>query len=245
MTMVVASLLEIANDHPVLLVLMVLALASMGGGVPPMIERRRRRAIERGLPTLLESLSDSIGAGLGLQQAMKAQADSNDRLGALIHAALEDGRSSTFEASLASLGIRSRSPQVQRVVNLITTALKQDAPLKDLLYSLSQDYDRLNQLMDRRETELSGYSMMMIMLIGFGLPGLIAFIVGLFTPASSGYQVLEFHRVFALFFAAASAITVGISGRMLGRFRDMAWFLPAWCCISMSMYIGAATLIGG
>ena len=51
MTMVVASLLEIANDHPVLLVLMVLALASMGGGVPPMIERRRRRAIERGLPT--------------------------------------------------------------------------------------------------------------------------------------------------------------------------------------------------
>ena len=69
--------------------------------------------------------------------------------------------------------------------------------------------------------------------------------MGLFTPASSGYQVLEFHRVFALFFAAASAITVGISGRMLGRFRDMAWFLPAWCCISMSMYIGAATLIGG
>ena len=92
-------------------------------------------------------------------------------------------------------------------MNLITTALKQDAPLKDLLYSLSQDYDRLNQLMDRRETELSGYSMMMIMLIGFGLPGLIAFIVGLFTPASSGYQVLEFHRVFALFFGAASAIT--------------------------------------
>ena len=91
MTMVVASLLEIANDHPVLLVLMVLALASMGGGVPPMIERRRRRAIERGLPTLLESLSDSIGAGLEAQQAMKAQADSNDRLGALIHHALEDG----------------------------------------------------------------------------------------------------------------------------------------------------------
>ena len=108
---------------------------------------------------------------------MKAQADSNDRLGALIHAALEDGRSSTFEASLASLGIRSRSPQVQRVVNLITTALKQDAPLKDLLYSLSQDYDRLNQLMDRRETELSGYSMMTS--------------------------------------AAASAITVGISGHRI------------------------------
>ena len=55
------GILESFNDAPLLLYLLVLATACIGGGIPPMIERRRRRSIENDLPTFLESLSDSVG----------------------------------------------------------------------------------------------------------------------------------------------------------------------------------------
>ena len=61
------GLLESFNDNLLLLVLIVVGIACAAGGVPPMIERRRRRSIENALPSLLESLSDSVGAGRGIQ----------------------------------------------------------------------------------------------------------------------------------------------------------------------------------
>ena len=74
------GLLESFNESPLLLYLGVVAVACVGGGIPPMLERRRRRAIENQLPTFLEALSDSVGAGRGLQEAMMEQSESNDGL---------------------------------------------------------------------------------------------------------------------------------------------------------------------
>ena len=62
------GLLESFNDNLLLLVLFVVGIASAVGGIPPMLERRRRRSIENALPGLLESLSDSVGAGRGIQE---------------------------------------------------------------------------------------------------------------------------------------------------------------------------------
>ena len=64
------GLIETFNDNLFLLVLVVFGIASAAGGIPPMIERKRRRSIESTLPSLLESLSDSVGAGRGIQEAM-------------------------------------------------------------------------------------------------------------------------------------------------------------------------------
>jgi hypothetical protein len=78
-----------------------------------------------------------------------------------------------------------------------------------------------------------------------GLPVLIAFIVGLFAPASKGYQIDGFNQTFALFFAASSAIASLVSGRMLGRMKDFLWWLPFWMSVSMGIYLGAVKMIGG
>ena len=67
------GLLESFNDSILLLILVVVAMACIGGGIPPMLERRRRRSIENDLPSFLESLSDSVGAGRGLQESMMEQ----------------------------------------------------------------------------------------------------------------------------------------------------------------------------
>ena len=69
------QMLELLRDQPAILVLFTFGLAGIFGGIPPMLERARRRKIENDLPAMLEALADSMGAGLGLQsQAEHARA---------------------------------------------------------------------------------------------------------------------------------------------------------------------------
>lgn len=238
--------LESFNDTPLFLFLMILGIALVGGGIPPMRERSRRRTIENELPSFLESLSDSVGAGRGLQEAMMEQSTANEGpLASLLAETLKESHASSFEASLSSFAARSRSSQVQRVMMLIETAIQQDSSLRDILADLSMDYERLNDLLNRRESELQGRGILIILFVSIGLPVLIAFIVGLFAPASQGFQIGAFNNTFSLFFAAASAIAVGVSGRMMGRLRDVLWWLPLWMATSMGIYLGVVKMVGG
>ena len=91
---------------------------------------------ENDLPAMLEALSDSLGAGLGLQQAMMAEADRNNgTLGKLLRETLEESHASSFDSALANeeFATKSRSPQVQRVMHLMSTAIEQDALYKVFL----------------------------------------------------------------------------------------------------------------
>jgi pilus assembly protein TadC len=240
------GLIETFNDNLFLLVLVVLGIASAAGGIPPMLERKRRRSIENTLPSLLESLSESVGAGRGIQEAMMEQSRTLPGvLGKLLKETLEESHSSSFSAALAAFSAKTRSSQVQRVMVLIETAIEQDAPLQGILSDLAMDYERLNDLMNKREEELFGKGMLIVIFISIGLPVLIAFIVGLFAPASKGFQIDSFNVTFSLFFGAASAIAIGVSGRMLGRLKDALWWMPGWIALSMGLYLGAVIMIGG
>ena len=234
------------RNEPLLLLLITLGVACAIGGIPPILERVRRRGIENDLPAMLEALSDSLGAGLGLQQAMMAEADRNNGvLGKLLKETLAESHASSFDAALASFATKSRSSQVQRVMHLMSTAIEQDAPLQNILADMSRDYERLNDLMNRREGDLNGRAILIILFVSIGLPFLIAFIVGLFAPRSQGYQLGDFNSSFTLFFGAASLIAVGVGGRMLGRMRSSLWWAPLWMAVSMTIYHVGVMVIGG
>jgi pilus assembly protein TadC len=240
------SILEMFRNQPLILFLFTFGVACAAGGVPPIIERGRRRKIENDLPAMLEALSDSLGAGLGLQQAMMAEADRNTGvLGKLLREAMAESHSSSFDAALANFATKTRSSQVQRVMHLLATAIENDAPLKEILASLSRDYERLNDLMNLRETDLMGRSVLIMLFVSLGLPFLIAFIVGLFAPHAAGYQLDGFNKSFIYFFGATSFIAVSVGGRMLGRLRHSLWWAPIWMAISMSIYHVMVLIIGG
>ena len=240
------GILEMFRNEPLLLLIITLGVACAIGGIPPIIERQRRRSIENDLPALLEALSDSLGAGLGLQQAMMAEADRNTgKLGKMLKETLAESHASSFDAALSNFATKSRSSQVQRVMHLISTAIEQDAPLRNILADMSRDYERLNDLMNRRESDLMGRSILIIMFVSIGLPFLIAFIVGLFAPRNQGFQLEEFNSSFTMFFGAASLVAVGVSGRMLGRMRSALWWAPLWMAVSMTIYHVGVQVIGG
>jgi len=239
-------LLESFNNQPMMLFLGVVGFAMLGGGIPPIRERIRRRKIENALPSFLEALSDTVGAGLGIQEAMQQQAKTAPApLGPLLQETLAESHVNSFDAALSSFATKTRSSQVQRVMHLLETAIDQGAPLQEILMNLSMDYERLNDLMNKRESELQGRGILIVLFICIGLPGLIGFLVGLFTPGSKGFQIDGFLSTFSLFFAVASAIGVTVSGRMLGRMRDIMWFVPLWMTMSMFFFLGATKMIGG
>lgn len=239
-------LVESFNDNLPLLLLMAIGFAFAAGGLPPMMERRRRRSIEGALPGFLEALSDGVGAGLGLQEVMSDQSKNQPgTFGNLLRESLSKSHVTSFDAALASFATSTRSSQVQRVIQLIQTAVEQNSPLQSVLYDLANDYQRLNDLIDKREKDLSGLVMTIVLFICIGLPGLLAVLIGLFAPPSAGYQIDSITSVFSVFFGAASAVAVAICGRMLGRMRAMMWWIPFWTMTSMTLFSGALLMIGG
>ena len=210
----------------------------MGGGIPPILERRRRRGLENAISEVLELLSDNIGAGEGIQQGLARVAEvRNDLFGKLIGDAMQASKATSFDAAMAEMAVKSRSKQVQRVVNLILTSLQGDAPMQDVLFNMSQEYSRLNKLMNKRDTELQSSAFLIIFFVGLMLPAIIAFMIGIFAPKSSGMVVDDLNTIMAYFFGAATSISVLISGRMLGRMKSWFWYVPSFALLSMLVYI--------
>ena len=230
--------LEILNDYPLVLLLVIISIATLGGGIPPILERRRRRGLENAISEVLELLSDNIGAGEGIQQGLARVAEvRNDLFGKLINDAIQASKATSFNAAMAEMAVKSRSKQVQRVINLILTSLESDAPMQDVLFEMSQEYSRLNKLMNKRDTELQSSAFLIIFFVGLMLPAIIAFMIGIFSPKSSGMVADDLNSIMAYFFGGATAIAVLISGRMLGRMKNWFWFVPSLALMSMLIYI--------
>ena len=64
---------------------------------------------------------------------------------------------------------------------LLEIVIEQNAPLQEILMNLSMDYERLNDLMNKRESELQGRGLLIVLFVCIGLPGLIGFLVTVYT----------------------------------------------------------------
>ena len=190
-----------------------------------MREHSRRRSIERALPEMLELISAELGAGLGLEQAFADVAKSrNDEAGKLLDLALERAQATSFSAALARFAIETRSSMVQRVVNLLDAALEQNAPLQDVTYRMSIEYEKLNTLLRMKEEKVFGQAFTMIILMALMLPVITGFIVGVFGTCYGLSIGINFERPLYLL-RNATGVTVVISGRMLDRLGQMYGWL--------------------
>ncbi len=229
--------LESMNDNGTLVLLMPLAIACLGGAVPHYFERQRRRSIERAMPEILEAISAALGAGLGIEQALTDVSETRtDITGRLLKIAIERSEAASFDAALAKFALETRSKMAQRIINLLSTSMEQNAPLQDVTFRMSMEYERLNLLMNDRETKIYGQAMTMLIMMGLMLPGIAGFIVGVFAGPPKGFPVDSVLDSVELFTAAAIGITVVISGRMLGRLRAYLWIMPAWMVISTGLF---------
>jgi pilus assembly protein TadC len=230
---------DLASNSLFLVLMLPLALPCAAGAIPGLIDRLRRRNLEQALPEVLESISSSIGAGLGLQQALTDISQKrDDETGKLLKKAIQRSHATTFDAALVEYALNSRSTLIQRVINLLTTAIEQDAPLQEVTNSMSIEYDRLNKLINLREKEMMGQSSLLLMLMCLLLPGIMGAMFALFGLASIGSYWGHIHGVMLPYLMASAALTVVISGRMLGRTKQALWWIPFWSVLSAMLYLG-------
>lgn len=240
------ALYDLISQSLLLIIIVPLTLPCLAGGIPGLLERLRRRRLEEALPEVLESISTSIGAGLGLQQALSEVARTRrDETGRLLALAIERSRATSFDAALAEYAINSRSIIIQRVINLLSTAIEQDAPLAEVTNSMSVEYDRLNKLINLREKEMMGQSVLLMMLMCLLLPGIMGFMFAVFGLAAAGAYWGHIHIVMIPYLMAVAALSIVISGRMLGRTKQALWWIPFWATISALFYIGLFEAIQG
>ena len=106
-----------------------------------------------------------------------------------------------------------------------------------------KNISNLNKLMNKRDTELQSSAFLIIFFVCLMLPAIIAFMIGIFAPKSSGMVVDDLNTIMAYFFGAATGISVLISGRMLGRMMSWFWYVPSFALLSMLVYILGFNLI--
>ena len=83
-----------------------------------------------------------------------------------------------------------------------------------------------------------GQAVLLLMLMCLLLPGIMGAMFALFGLASVGAYWGHIHGVMLPFLMVSSALTVVISGRMLGRTKQSLWWVPFWAVTSAMLYIG-------
>ena len=237
----VSGFLDMATDSLLISIFILLTIISIGGGLPFIMEDRRLKKLENGLPELLEGISTSLGAGLGLQQAITSMSEQrNDGLGQLLRRAIERSKVTTFDAAISEFAVDSRSPPIQRAFNLLQTADENEAPLQDVTFSMSLEYDRLLRLRQKRELDLKGQALMLKGLMSALLPATIGMMFGLFAGPQSGIPMDLFHPSMLLYFTAGSAFSVLVSAVMIGKSLNSAfWWIAPWALFSQIIYMGS------
>ena len=103
---------------------------------------------------------------------------------------------------------------------------------------MSIEYDRLNKLINTRESEMSGQSLLLLMLMCLLLPGVMGFMFAVFGLGAAGAYWGHIHAVMVPYLMASAALSVVVSGRMLGRTKQSMWWIPFWSTLSAVLYIG-------
>ena len=104
------DMLEFIGEYPSIKLFLPFALASLGGAIPLSIARKRRRAIERALPEMLESMAQTVGANQSVQEAFSGYAEnSSGPLSDLARQAVSHARQTTFDSAIIQLAVSSRS----------------------------------------------------------------------------------------------------------------------------------------
>tara|TARA_B100001750_G_scaffold194536_1_gene165971 strand:- start:3031 stop:3780 length:750 start_codon:yes stop_codon:yes gene_type:complete len=237
----VTGFLDMVTDSVLISFFIPLTIISIGGGLPFILENRRLKKLENGLPELLEGISTSLGAGLGLQQAITSMSEQrNDGLGELLRRAIARSKITTFDAAISEFAVDSRSQPIQRAFNLLQTADENEAPLQDVTFSMSLEYDRLLRLRNKRELDLKGQALMLKGLMSVLLPATIGMMFGLFAGPHSGIPMDLFHPSMLLYFTAGSAFSVLVSAVMIGKSLNSAvWWIAPWALLSQIIYMGS------
>ncbi len=237
----IPGVLDMITDSFILSMLIPISIICLGGAIPHYLESRRIDSLSKALPEALESISTSLGAGLGLQQAVTTVAkERNDLFGEMLNRAVERSAASSFDAALSEFALNTRCPPIQRAIGLLQTANDSEAPLRDVTFSMSLEFEKFYHLRSKRVRDLGGQAFMLKVFMCIVIPVTMGAMFGLFAGPTTGVPMGSFHLGMLLFMISSGLFAVVGGAIMIGKETIAAiWWAPFWAFVASFVYMGS------
>ncbi len=200
----------------------VIGIASLIFYIPVAIKQSHIRNMEDALPDVLMEIAENIRSGRSVESAFKEVADvRTDRIGKELTRASQEMLYTSFEAAMRAFSQRTGSRALIRVISLVLIAVESGASLAAVLEKIANELWEVYILKKDREAKSSTNASVILWGGAAFTPGIIGFILGVFTSnAQATIDLAAYTPVFTSFLMSLGLISIIMRGVAMGTLNE-------------------------
>ena len=171
-------------------------LAVVGGiiYVPQKRKQERITELENAWPDVLADLAEELRAGMGVESALDAIANSRkDQMGLRLRDAVNDMRDNGFGKAMTNFAKKSESPMISRIVSILNVALASSGSIATTLEKISDEFWEIYMLKKERLMKTQSNANFILWFGSVACPVILGAIVAIFGgDISAGSTTLSF-----------------------------------------------------
>ena len=119
--------------------------------IPQKRKQERITELENAWPDVLADLAEELRAGMGVESALDAIANSRkDQMGHMLRDAVNDMRDNGFGKAMKNFAEKSESPMISRIVSILNVALASSGSIATTLEKISDEFWEIYMLKKER-----------------------------------------------------------------------------------------------
>tara|TARA_B100000029_G_scaffold376613_1_gene371203 strand:- start:139 stop:903 length:765 start_codon:yes stop_codon:yes gene_type:complete len=143
-------------------------------------------------PDVLADLAEELRAGMGVESALDAIANSRkDRMGIMLRDAVSEMRDAGFGDAMKSFAKKTESPMISRIVSILNVALASSGSFASTLENISEEFWEIYMLKKERYSKTQGTANFILWGGSIICPVLLGMIVAIFGSGKAGSVQLD------------------------------------------------------
>ena len=162
--------------------------------IPQKRKQERITELENAWPDVLADLAEELRAGMGVESALDAIANSRkDQMGLRLRDAVNDMRDNGFGKAMTNFAKKSESPMISRIVSILNVALASSGSIATTLEKISDEFWEIYMLKKERLIKTQSNANFILWFGSVACPVILGAIVAIFGgDISAGATTLSF-----------------------------------------------------
>ena len=149
------KILDVDGIGEILVIIwLVFGVLAVIGGIIYIPQKRKLEKItelENAWPDVLADLAEELRAGMGVESALDAIANSRkDQMGKMLRDAVNDMRDNGFGKAMTNFAVKSESAMISRIVSILNVALASSGSIATTLEKISDEFWEIYMLKKER-----------------------------------------------------------------------------------------------